>query len=153
MSTILYNAPTHAWLASTAAESLWGRDLDGIAATGAAVADADHSVETGETDHAVRSAVLTLTGVPRYMRMHIERALVVCLRSQPAEPATSTPELEATFGDWFMRWSRDRSVRGTYAVRCRQILTATESEFTALSRVLEGLAAEHDFYAAVRLVD
>lgn len=156
MSTILYNAPAHAWLNNTAAESLWGRDFNGASVTASTVAVADRSPEYGEADEATaaeRSAVVTLSGVPKHLRAHVERALVVCLRSQSSSQTTPVSDLDALFSDWFMRWSRDRSVQDYYALRCRQVLTATEPEFHALSRVLGGLADEHDFFATVRLMD
>ena len=155
MSTILNTAPAHAWLARTAAQSLWGTDMSDVASSRIA-GDADRSghfadaVYTDRAPLAERSAVLTLSRVPKSMRMHVERALTVCLRSEPAE---ATPGMDPLMADWFMRWSRDRSVTDYYAVRCRQELSGTEAEFAALERVLAGLAAEHGFYASVRVVD
>lgn len=127
MTITTQHVPAHAWLARKAAEALWDRD-------------------TFATPHpAIRSAVLTISGLPTRLRPVIERALVVCLRSEPAPAPAGTDPLTA---DFFTRWSRD--ARG---LRCRQVVTGTESELNALSRVIGELAAENGFSGTIAAVD
>lgn len=131
VTTTLTIAPAHTWLARQAADSLWGHT---------------HTPPAPLDTH---SAVLTVSALPRALRAHVERAMAVCLRSEPAEAPTGTDPLAA---EWFTRWERDRGVEKHYAVRCRQVITGTQAELRALERVLGGLAAEHGFDVGLRLV-
>lgn len=128
-----YHVPAHGWLARKAAEALW---------------DTDNTENTLAVtpQPATRSAVLTVTGLPARMRPVIERALVVCLRS---EPPAAPPGTDPVTADFFTRWTRDITLGGGYGVRCRQVVTGTSAELDALQRVVSELAAENGFHAEV----
>lgn len=99
------------------------------------------------TPPATRTAVLSVSGMPRELRSRIERAMDRCLRSDPAPALPGTDPISA---DWFTRWERDRSVAHFYAVRCRQVLTGTPVELENLERELRLLAEDYGFEAAIR---
>lgn len=145
MTITTHHVPAHAWLARKAAEALW--DTDDL---------------TAPTPHpASHSAVLTITGLPVRLRRVIERALVICLRSDlPPAPAGTDP----LTADFFTRWTRDSAPTDSAAtdaaapaggatVRCRQVVTGTEAELKALRRVLGELAADNGFRAQLERVD
>ncbi|WIM70198.1 hypothetical protein QP028_12590 [Corynebacterium suedekumii] len=95
-----------------------------------------------------RTAVLTITGMPRALRRSIETAMVVCV---PSESDLSVPGADPLTADWFTAWRR--SAGPGVRVACRQVITGTESEMAALERVVSQLAHEHDFTAELSLVD
>ncbi|AIT61542.1 hypothetical protein [Corynebacterium doosanense] len=99
------------------------------------------------TPPATRTAVLSVSGMPRELRSHVERAMESCLRSEPAQVPPGTDLVAA---DWFTRWERDRTEELFYAVRCRQVLTGTVAELEKLDHTLQSLADDHGFQATIR---
>ncbi len=106
-----------------------------------------------ERTDVTRTAVLTISGLPRALRQRVETAMVVCVPSQP-ELSTGEDPLTAS---WFTSWWRDRpSERAQNTgvlVECRQVLTGTAPELDRLRVVVEGLATEYGFSGNLRIVD
>lgn len=92
------------------------------------------------------SGVLVVSALPRELRMQVERAMLVCLRSEPVAAPAGTDPLSA---QWFTPWERDMSVVSYYAVRTRQVITGTHAELNALTSTLEELAREHGFGVSI----
>lgn len=107
-----------------------------------------------ERPDAVRTAVLTISGMPRTLRQRVETAMVVCM---PSPPDLSTLEEDPLTASWFTSWWRDRpSERAEDAgvlLECRQVLTGPAAELDRLRVVIEGLASEYFFSGELRIVD
>lgn len=104
----------------------------------------------------VRTAVLTIVGMPRTLRPAIERAMARCITT---ESEFIVPGDDPLTAQWYTRWYRDmpgdaelaRVATGTLPVGigCRQVLTGTHEELAALGRAVELLAGEYGFNARV----
>lgn len=98
-----------------------------------------------------RTAVLTISGLPRELRMDVESAM---LEAIPSESELYTPGVDPLTAEWCTTWERDREVSDFFAIGCRQVITGSDAEFEALDTALEALFA--DLPAAnveIRLVD
>ncbi|AWB81492.1 hypothetical protein C3B44_03260 [Corynebacterium yudongzhengii] len=129
MTTTISPRTADRWLARRAARTLWD-------------ASDHHHDPTPATQH----ARLTVSGLSLRLRPVIERAQVICLRSEPTAALPGTDPLEA---DFFTRWHRDRTADGQRGVRCQQVINGTAAEIDALRRVVTDIAAEAGFYADV----
>lgn len=90
-------------------------------------------------------AVIAVDRMPKTLRLTIEQAMSVCLKSQP-EPAPAGAD-PFDLG-WCTRWVSQPG--GLTA--CRQTVTATAGEIDHLQAIVEGLARSRNFSASVRLV-
>ncbi|RNE49566.1 hypothetical protein [Corynebacterium alimapuense] len=102
-----------------------------------------------------RTAVLTVTGMPRELRSRVEAAMSVCV---PSESQLSIPGTNPLTADWFTSWCRDRSSEAeghnaSVLIGCRQVLTGEAAELELFNQVVSDLAQTHGFIAEVRIVD
>ena len=108
----------------------------------------DHLWETSDVTApatlTARTAVLTITGMPRALRPRIETAMVLCV---PSDSALEIPGADPLTADWFTPWRRSGGRGPGLHVACRQVLTGTEEEFDRLRTVVENLARQHGFSA------
>ena len=87
-----------------------------------------------------RTAVLSISGLPCELRWAVETAMV---EAMPSESELYTPCADPLTADWCTAWQRDREVSGYRAVTCRQVITGSEDELSALDRELTALVAAH----------
>ena len=90
-------------------------------------------------------AVLAVDSMPKTLRLTIEHAMSVCLKSDPEDAPIGADPFDL---GWCTRWTRQPG--GLTA--CRQAITGTSVELDRLSAIVEGLARAHHFRASVRLV-
>ena len=97
-----------------------------------------------------RTAMLTITGMPRALRPRIETAMVICI---PSESELRVPGADPLTADWFTSWHRSHSNGPGPYIDCRQILTGTECELARLRDMVTNLARDYDFTAELSLAD
>ncbi len=137
-------APTLArWLGaadSEAPDHLWEpSDVPAIAVAHAA-----------PTSTVTRTAMLTITGMPRALRPRIETVMVICI---PSESELRVPGADPLTADWFTSWHRSHSRGPGSYLDCRQVLTGTDGELARLRDMVTRLARDHDFTADISLTD
>lgn len=115
-------------------------------------------------------AVLLVDAMPRRFRPAVERAMAVCLRSEPVDAPYGADPLTA---DWCTRWVRDvrriqpepsaqdsrcdgevadgESPAGEITVGCAQPICAPTTELIRLRGMVEQLAARGGFRARLRI--
>lgn len=115
-------------------------------------------------------AVLLVDAMPRRFRSAVERAMAVCLRSEPVDPPYGADPLTA---DWCTRWVRDvrrmqpepfvqhsrcdgevadgKSPAEEITVGCAQSICAPTAELIRLRGMVEQLAARGGFRARLRI--
>ena len=105
-----------------------------------------------DSDPAILTGVLSISGLPRALRPDVETLMAECLVS---EPQLYCPGVDPMECDWFTRWSRDSSssIPGDYRVRCRQTLTGTLAEFELLTTALRSLTRASGFRVGFRVVE
>ncbi|MDK4325959.1 hypothetical protein QP919_05895 [Corynebacterium propinquum] len=115
-------------------------------------------------------AVLLVDAMPRHFRPAVERAMAVCLRSEPVDAPYGADPLTA---DWCTRWVRDvrrmqpeasaqdsrcdgevadgKISAGEITVGCAQPICAPTTELIRLRGMVEQLAARGGFRARLRI--
>lgn len=115
-------------------------------------------------------AVLLVDAMPRRFRPAVERAMAVCLRSEPVDAPCGADPLTA---DWCTRWVRDvrrtqpelsvqdfrcdgevadgKSPAGEVTVGCAQPICAPTTELIRLRGMVEQLAARGGFRARLTI--
>lgn len=141
----------------------------------AAVGEAEAQVSTASAPNSTlqpgySEAVLLVDAMPRRFRSAVERAMAVCLRSEPVDAPYGADPLTA---DWCTRWVRDvRRVQpepfaqhsrcdgevadgkipaGEITVGCAQSICAPTAELIRLRGMVEQLAARGGFRARLRI--
>ncbi|AGF73015.1 hypothetical protein [Corynebacterium halotolerans] len=116
--------------------------------------DLDFALVADDRSDVTRTAVLTVSGMPKTLRPRIETAMVVCV---PSEPELSAPTEDPFTASWFTSWWRDRPAERAredgVLLECRQVLTGSAAELDRLRIVVEGLADEYCFSGDLRIVD
>lgn len=141
----------------------------------AAVGEAEAQVSTASAPNSTlqpgySEAVLLVDAMPRRLRPAVERAMAVCLRSEPVDAPYGADPLTA---DWCTRWVRDvrriqpepfaqdsrcdgevadgKSPTGEITVGCAQPICAPTAELIRLRGMVEQLAARSGFRARLMI--
>lgn len=87
--------------------------------------------------------VLSITGMPRHLRLRIEGLMYEHL----SEPAVAPPLVSVWDMPWFTRWRHEPSRAG--AVSCREVIEAPREELATFRSALAELAQTFGFSASV----
>ena len=97
-------------------------------------------------------AVVLVDAMPRRFRPAVERAMAVCLRSDPVDAPFGADPLTA---DWCTRWVREARCNthcdGEVTVGCKQPICAPTSELLQLRAMLGKLGKYGSFSARVEI--
>ena len=167
LAALYQPARLRAALTSASAEELTGP----AAAVGEAKAQVSvTSAPSSTLQPGYSEAVLLVDAMPRRFRSAVERAMAVCLRSEPVDVPYGADPLTA---DWCTRWVRDvrrmqpepsaqdsrcdgevadgESSAGEITVGCAQPICAPTTELIRLRGMVEKLAARGGFRARLMI--
>lgn len=102
------------------------------------------------TSDVARTAVLSITGMPRALRPRVETAMVLCI---PSDSELSYAGADPLTAEWFTAWQRCEDAADGPRIACRQMITGTDEELRRLRTVVENLARNHGFTAELTLGD
>lgn len=94
------------------------------------------------------TAVLSIDGLPRSLRLAVEELMVRCI---PSPSELVVPGIDPMDACWFTKW--ERSGHNPRLLSARQVLTGTPEELECFVRELSALAVARGFQASLRVVD
>lgn len=133
MTTTLAQTLAHASNTSTA----------NTASTAGTGTDAGTDVGAGNCPAPRVRCVLSISSMPRHLRLRVEGLMYEHL----SEPAAAPSLVSFWDTPWFTRWRREPSRAGT--VSCREVIEAPEEELATFRSALEELAHTFRFCASV----